>query len=209
VFVLLAAIAVLAVIWGQLGKSHSLAAHSGSPGGRQTILLVNADHPLPHDFAKPRLVGLAGTIPVSSRSVRVARAVKQPLVKLFTAARRAGWTHLYVASGYRTSAEQRRLWDEAADHSYVQRPGHSEHQTGQAVDLADLNAGAKGLDRNGAGQWLADNSWKYGFVLRYPPQKKEITGISYEPWHFRYVGRDVAETCHDNDWVLEEYVAGP
>ena len=57
-----------------------------------------------------------------------------------------------------------------------------------------------------AGRWLAGNAWRYGFILRYPPDREELTGIAYEPWHYRYVGRPVARTCHDQGLVLEEYV---
>ena len=201
------AVATTATLWLQFGGRSALAERINSTGTKSAVLLVNADHPLPQAFATPQLVALTGTLPVSSRKVKVAATISKPLVSLLAAANKAGYTGLYVASGYRSAAEQQQLWDESSDRSYVQRPGHSEHQTGLAVDLADLKAGAKGLDRSPAGHWLADNSWKYGFVLRYPTGKKSITGISYEPWHFRYVGRQVAEACHDNDWVLEEYVA--
>lgn len=205
--VLVLAVATTATLWLQLGGRSAIAGQAGSAPAKSAVLLVNADHPLPQRFATPRLVALTGTLPVSGRQVKVATTISKPLVSLFAAANKAGFTGLYVASGYRSAAEQQQLWDESSDRSYVQRPGHSEHQTGLAVDLADLKAGAKGLHRSPAGHWLADNSWRYGFVLRYPTGKKSITGIAYEPWHFRYVGRQVAETCHTNDWVLEEYVA--
>jgi len=205
VVILLASAAVAFLLWLQAGGMAALADWSQSESDGP--LLVNAEHALPHDFEEPELVGLAGKVAVADRDVSVSVEIEKPLLKLFKAARKAGLKNLYVASGYRTAHEQQQLWDDSADRSYVQPPGHSEHQTGLAVDLADLKVGAKGFGATKAGKWLARNSWKYGFILRYPAGKEELTGISYEPWHFRYVGREVAEHCHDNDWVLEEYVA--
>ena len=203
---LLVALAGACLLWLQAGGWDALADRLGSADA-EGPLLVNADHPLPQDFAEPELVLLAGKLPVANREVSVAAAIEKPLLKLFKAARKAGLTTLYVASGYRPAEEQQALWDGSADRSYVQPPGHSEHQTGLAVDLADLKVGAGELGESKAGRWLARNSWKHGFILRYPAGKEGITGIAYEPWHFRYVGREVAELCHDNDWTLEEYVA--
>ena len=202
---LLVATAVACLLWLQAGGWAALA--DRSEGTLESPLLVNADRPLPADFAEPDLVLLTGKVPVSNRQVAVAAEIEKPLLKLFKAARKAGLKNLYVASGYRTAEEQRQLWENASDRSYVMPPGHSEHQTGLAVDLADLKVGADGFGETRAGRWLAGHAWKYGFILRYPAGKEEVTGISYEPWHFRYVGREVAEHCRDNDWTLEEYVA--
>nr|WP_300146636.1 M15 family metallopeptidase [Propionicimonas sp.] len=171
------------------------------------ILVVNADRPLPDGFSIGDLVPLVHKVPVADAQVKVAAEVERPLRKLFAAARQAGHTRLYVASGYRTAEEQQELWDEADDKSFVQRPGHSEHQTGLAVDLADLKVGQGKFGVSKAGRWLARNAWRYGFVLRYPAGKEQITGISYEPWHYRYVGTAVARSCHQRHLVLEEYVA--
>ena len=76
-------------------------------------------------------------------------------------------------------------------------PGHSEHQTGLAVDL-------NGPDETYA--WLAENCWDYGFILRYPDDKIELTGIIYEPWHYRYVGVEAAKQINELGMCLEEYV---
>jgi D-alanyl-D-alanine carboxypeptidase len=171
------------------------------------VLVVNADRPLPADFAVGELVPLVNKVPVADAQVKVAAEVERPLGKLFAAARQAGHTRLYVASGYRTTEEQQELWDEADDKSFVQRPGHSEHQTGLAVDLADLKVGQGKFGASKAGRWLARNAWRYGFVLRYPAGKEQVTGISYEPWHYRYVGTAVAKACHQRHLALEEYEA--
>lgn len=182
------------------------AADGGDPPA-QTVLLVNAEHPLPEDYELGELVALIGTVPVSTNEVEVAAEIVQPLRELFAGAEEAGLTGLYVTSGYRSYQRQEVLWEEAADRSYVQPAGHSEHQTGLAVDLADLDQDFDTFAESSAGRWLAENAWRYGFVLRYPEGKEHITGISYESWHFRYVGTAVAEVCHRDGLTLEEYVA--
>lgn len=174
-------------------------------GSRPSVLLVNADHALPDDLGAPDLVDLVGTVPVSGSGVQVAAELVEPLRQMLGAAADAGYPGLYVNSGYRSAEDQRELWDTAEDRSLVQPPGHSEHQTGLAVDLADLEPDGASLADSSSGRWLADNAWRYGFILRYPAGKEEVTGIAYEAWHFRYVGPEVAEICQREGLTLEEY----
>lgn len=84
------------------------------------------------------------------------------------------------------------------------RAGHSEHQTGLAIDINSLE---KAFKNTKEGKWLNENAYKYGFILRYPESKEEITGYSFEPWHFRYVGTDLSYKLYNNgDWItIEEY----
>lgn len=91
----------------------------------------------------------------------------------------------------------------------VAAPGNSEHQTGLALDLVDSNYPEleTAQEDTPVQRWLMANSWKYGFVLRYPAEKSEVTGIIYEPWHYRYVGREAAEEMYRNHLCLEEYLA--
>lgn len=88
------------------------------------------------------------------------------------------------------------------------KPGHSEHQLGQAVDFNSLHAS---FGETAEGKWIAANCWKFGFILRYPDEKTELTGYNYEPWHVRYVGKELAETLYnDGDWIcIEEYFGLP
>lgn len=107
-----------------------------------------------------------------------------------------------IAQGYsRDTAET-----EAAKE--VALPGTSEHQLGLAVDIVDLNN--QNLDRTQEDtevqKWLMEHSWEYGFILRYPNGKSEITGIIYEPWHYRYVGKDAAKEIYGQEICLEEYL---
>ena len=109
----------------------------------------------------------------------------------------------YIARGY--SSESAKV--EAA--KAVAIPGTSEHQLGLAVDIVDLDN--QNLDKSQENtpvqKWLMENSWQYGFILRYPNEKSDITGIIYEPWHYRYVGKDAAKKIYEQDICLEEYLA--
>ncbi len=116
-----------------------------------------------------------------------------------------------IISGYRSYNTQNSLYNnyvardgrEEAD-TYSARPGHSEHQTGLAIDVNSLYVS---FGETREGQWLKHNCYKYGFIIRYPEGKENITGYMYEPWHLRYVG-DIAEELYNNgDWItLEEYL---
>lgn len=194
--------AVSGAVTGGSGDGGAVPADASRPG----VLLVNADHPVPEGLATAELVTLAGTLPVSGSSVQVASELVDPLRELFAAAAAAGHDGLYVNSGFRSAQDQQELWDAAEDRSFVQPPGHSEHQTGLAVDLADLAPDGATFGESSSGVWLAENAWRYGFVLRYPEGKEEITGIAYEAWHFRWVGPVVAEILHSEELALEEYV---
>ena len=87
-------------------------------------------------------------------------------------------------------------------------PGTSEHQLGLAVDIVDLRYQVldAGQEDTATQQWLMQNSWKYGFILRYPNDKTAVTGIIYEPWHYRYVGRENAKAIYESGLCLEEYL---
>ena len=87
-------------------------------------------------------------------------------------------------------------------------PGASEHQVGLALDIvcSTYYRLDEAFGDTEAGKWLAENSYQYGFILRYPKDKEEITGIEYEPWHFRYVGKEAAKEMTEQKLTLEEYV---
>ena len=118
---------------------------------------------------------------------------------------------LWIASGFRSYSRQKALYNnyvnqdgkEEAD-TYSARPGHSEHQTGLAFDLNQVD---RNFGNTPEGIWLAKNAWKYGFILRYPEGKTNETGYIYESWHFRYVGNTLAEKLYNNgNWItLESY----
>ena len=114
-------------------------------------------------------------------------------------------------SAYRSYSTQNSLYKsyvkkdgtKAAD-TYSARPGHSEHQTGLAIDINTSSSKAK-FETKKEYEWLVNNAYKYGFILRYPNNKTHITGYKYEPWHWRYVGIDVATKIFEEDITFEEY----
>lgn len=135
-----------------------------------------------------------------------------PLQQLLAEAESAG-VSMKILSGYRSYATQKNLYasyvakdGQMAADTYSARPGHSEHQTGLAVDLGtgtcDLDAC---FGNTQAGKWLADNAHKYGFVIRYTSDKTAITGYQYEPWHLRYVGNELASELHKSNQTMEEF----
>lgn len=180
------------------------------------LLLVNPWTPLPEDFVPGELV------PVQNDQAVDARAYPD-LQNMLGDMSEAGLSPL-ICSSYRSQERQQELYDnkvqrvmaegvsrEAAQAEaarWVARPGTSEHQTGLAVDIVSLSN--QMLDETQEStpefQWLAENAWKYGFILRYPNDKSEKTGIAYEPWHFRFVGKEAAEEMHDLGLCLEEYL---
>jgi len=119
--------------------------------------------------------------------------------------------NIWIQSGYRSYEAQKGLYDKyvsrdgklAAD-TYSARPGHSEHQTGYAFDLNTITDAFSNTDE---GKWVNENAYKYGFIIRYPKGKEDITGYKYESWHLRYVGKELAEKLYNNgDWItMEEY----
>lgn len=121
----------------------------------------------------------------------------------------ANGLNIYNASGFRSYSLQNDLYTrysnrdgKAAADRYSARPGHSEHQTGLALDLNDITSA---FANTAEGKWVAENCWRYGFILRYPQGKEAQTGYMYEPWHIRYVGVDAATKIYESGLCLEEY----
>jgi len=117
---------------------------------------------------------------------------------------------LTVLSGFRSYSTQNTLYNnyvardgKAEADRYSARPGHSEHQTGLAFDLNSLE---QSFENTPEGKWLAENCWKYGFIIRYPKGKEAVTGYMYEPWHVRYLGKDTAKKVYESGKCLEEYL---
>lgn len=117
---------------------------------------------------------------------------------------------IYIASGYRSYYYQQNVYNrycetdppEVVD-TYSARPGYSEHQSGYAFDLNSID---DSFSDTPEGQWVAENCYKYGFIIRFPKGKEDITGYQYESWHLRYVGVDIATYIYENNLCLEEYL---
>lgn len=173
-------------------------------------LLVNAEHPYP--FHRP----LAPLVPFgpSGDEVYLADVCADALSFLIRAVE--GEKDILPVSGYRSIAEQAALWEETvASHGehwtkrYVALPGTSEHHTGLAVDLTRTRQTwdfvRPRFPHDLLGRRFLKHAADYGFILRYPKEKETITGIAYEPWHFRYVGPSLARYLQERAWTLEEY----
>lgn len=175
------------------------------------LIMVNTWNPLPDDF-EPNLVNtIDGAI--------AAEECVDALVEMLEDCKDAGCNPEFKGS-YRDIGHQRTLFNkilqEYRDKGYgdaydrtLKRcaiPGTSEHHLGLAFDITDKRYPQKYTGENNAVQWLAENCWAYGFILRYPEDKTDITGIMGEPWHFRYVGVELAMELKDSGLCLEEYL---
>ena len=180
------------------------------------LLLVNPWHTVPEGY-EIKLATLSNGLQVDER-------IYDDLDDMLSDCREAGLNPI-VCSAYRTEATQTRLYRnkvarvrasgvpevrvEAEAARWVAKPGTSEHQTGLALDI--VAAGYQILDEEqedtAEQKWLMENSWKYGFILRYPSEKSDITGIGYEPWHYRYVGKAAAADIYRTGVCLEEYLS--
>lgn len=126
-----------------------------------------------------------------------------PLKSLFKQATNDGVSNFMINSAYRDSASQQALYEKYGN-DYALPAGYSEHETGLALDIGSTMGT---MDQAEEAKWLANNAHQFGFALRYPAHKTDITGIGYEPWHFRYVGLPHSLIMHEKDFVLEEYLA--
>lgn len=154
---------------------------------------------------------------VSTTEIQLRPAAVKPLCDMLDAFRNeTGLKKINVISGYRSIETQQEIFKQKAKFygrlyakSHVQAPGFSEHHTGLCVDVSIFNSedgSSEDFDGKGEYEWFLKNAWKYGFVLRYPKGKEKITGISHEPWHFRFVGVLHAYYMTQNNLCLEEYV---
>jgi len=173
------------------------------------LMLVNKYYYLTEDYTPKDLITLTSKYNTGVNSKMRKEAAEQ-FMKMSDAATLDNIT-IKNASGYRSYQYQVNLYNKyterdgkkAAD-TYSARPGFSEHQTGLTSDINQIDNSFENTD---AFRWLQDNAYKYGFILRFPKDKEDITGYQYEPWHYRYVGEYVAEKIHDENLTLEEYYA--
>lgn len=120
--------------------------------------------------------------------------------------------NIRAIAGYRSYDYQAGLWNynasvygEAYADEYYARPGQSEHNSGLCVDITFNGYNYNEIENYDGYEWILNNAHKYGFILRYPKDKVDVTRYGYESWHFRYVGKEAAKVIYDNDWTLEEY----
>lgn len=173
------------------------------------LVLVNQEYPLMVDFNDSEFVQVLASVPTAPIGIQdmyLHSSALMAVEEMFNSAREAGIGALSVTSGFREYDEQQELYDDGVNSEYVLPPGHSEHNTGLAVDITAVGVSGSNLGNSQQGRWLSDNSYRFGLILRYPEGAEVITGINYEPWHFRYVGSIHADYMKQNNLVLEEYI---
>ena len=185
--------------------------NEASLGGN--LFLVNRDFPIsadyvPGDLVKPNVLG-------GNETTLLRAEAAEALEELFAAAQEEGYL-LVAVSGYRSYGQQSAIHQrkvEAVGQKEALRvsapAGCSEHQLGLAMDIGrkkNTNL-SKSFGDSPEGQWVAENCWRFGFIIRYKAEWEEITGYMYEPWHIRYVGRDHAARIYELDIPFEYYVA--
>ncbi len=177
----------------------------------ELLVLVNKYHRLPENFMQYNLVNMDRQYTVNDGKVYLLAGVAyEKYVEMFETAKNEGLS-LRVISAHRTESYQRGLYNNKlratgkvnAD-NYSAKPGHSEHQTGLAVDISSTR---RSFEYTSEFKWLGEHAHEYGYILRYPKGKEWITGYSYEPWHYRFVGTDAAKIIHEEGITYEEYYA--
>lgn len=178
-------------------------------------LVVNKTRPIPLDYVPVNLIipGVDTRTDKGDEERSVRSDIETPIEEMFKAASASGHS-LMIGSAYRSAALQKYYFDhyaqvagEAEANKYSARPGQSEHQTGLSIDITSTSLECY-LDECFAntpdGQWLAANAHTFGFTLRYPKNKEATTGYQFEPWHYRYVGVDLATALQKSSLTLEE-----
>ncbi|MDE6456739.1 MAG: M15 family metallopeptidase [Dysosmobacter sp.] len=181
------------------------------------LILVNGDHPLPENFQVPEFTQLVNGHSIDKRAY-------PSLQRMMDDCRAAGLEPT-ICSSYRSREKQEELFErkvqsclpqagsraEAEERAaeWVARPGTSEHQAGLAVDIVDKSYQLldEGQEKTAVQRWLMEHCAEYGFILRYPTEKSALTGVGYEPWHYRYVGEEAAGEIMRRGICLEEYLA--
>lgn len=162
-----------------------------------SLNLINKDFPIIED-GEERVVNYKDT------DLKMKSFLVSPYERLSKAVKEETGEDLFIMSSFRTREEQKII--SSQDTGKAARSGTSEHEKGIALDVYVKFFAGNGFLKSEAGQFVNRNSWKYGFIIRYPIDKKAVTGIPFEPWHIRYVGQPHAEIMYKNNLTLEEYI---
>lgn len=162
-----------------------------------SLLLVNDNHMLSEDYT-PDLISYKDT------DVEINPSLEEPYHDLAAEVKDRFDTPLYIRSSYRSAEEQKA--ESEAEPALAAAVGASEHETGLALDVYVPRFAGSGFIKSSAGRYVNRNCWQYGFIIRYPYGKESVTGIPYEPWHLRYVGKPHAEIMYKASLTLEEYM---
>lgn len=188
------------------------------------LVLVNRTHTADASMKPDDLVDVVNTRQDGRQTQQMRLCAEKALEALYTEMNAAGYTDVSVTSAYRSYEYQQTLYasyvaQEMSDDpslteaeamaivdTYSAKEGTSEHQTGLCCDMHNLPAADQSFMYQEVYGWLKDNAWKFGFIERFPEGKDEVTGYSFEPWHYRFVGRTAAMQIHEKGITLEEYV---
>ncbi|WP_342471532.1 M15 family metallopeptidase [Metasolibacillus sp. FSL H7-0170] len=171
------------------------------------LLIVNHDFPIKKKYIPKDLVNASKTnynnyYVVLYNDILISEHIKAPFEALMEQAYHEGISNFMISSGFRSFEEQKRLYDEYGKDSALPA-GYSEHNLGLSLDIGSTQGR---MEDTFEGQWLAENVWQHGFIMRYPKNKTHITKIKYEPWHIRYVGLPHSVLMQEKDLALEEYI---
>ena len=180
-----------------------------TPYQNKDYILVNKYIYMENDYIPENLEDLDTSY--SRSGMKLVKSAKDSLEKMIESAKNDGYT-IRVMSSYRSYNYQVNLYNryvntdgkEAAD-TYSARPGFSEHQTGLCVDIDDSKINYTNFEKSESFKWMQENAHLYGFILRYPEDKTEITGYTYESWHYRYVGKEIATYIKKHNITFDEY----
>ena len=210
-------------------ENHAVPLSSSSPAPTETascplLMLVNERNPLPENDDLPDLICLnnmeTGLFTIKNPDTWIASICFEPLMEMLSAAHGDGLTNWQISEGYRSVEAQQQIWNEKYEKyrnvnglsekkaleavaRRVAQPGCSEHHTGLPLDIT---VPGESFRLTPQAKWLADHCHQYGFIIRYTEEKEYLTGITAEPWHIRYVGREAAAIMKEKNWCLEEYI---
>ena len=178
---------------------------------KKELMLVNKFNYLDENYAPDDIVKVSMQFAYGDNEIK--KEVYEKFRSMYNDAKKEG-LYLIITSSYRDYNFQKELWDSYANQkgdewadSVSARAGYSEHQTGYTLDIVTYNANMSSFEKTDEFKWLQDNAYKYGFILRYPKDKEDITGYSYESWHYRYVGKDDATKIKKLGITFDEYYA--
>lgn len=174
----------------------------------EDLVLVNKYYALDENYTPSDMISIS-----PYGSVKMVRTAALAFIELCDQAKEDGYTIMGI-SGYRSYQTQKNLYNrylqkdpQSVVDTYSARAGHSEHQTGLAIDVSSNNSDILTFEMSTSFKWMKENAHLYGFILRYQKGKEDITGYKYEPWHYRYVGKEIATLLHQTGMTFDEYVA--
>ncbi len=170
--------------------------------------MVNKEHPVHQKSIKSDVINLfthkelTKGYEILDNKIKLSEEIAETFSEMIADAEKDGVWHFLINSGFRDLDEQSRLYEEMGS-NYALPAGHSEHNLGLSLDVGSTQMK---MDKAPEGKWIEKNAWEYGFILRYPSNKTDVTGIQYEPWHIRYVGLPHSAIMQEMNLALEEYL---